>query len=874
MANRNFTPSTHLAKLFSKVSFGIGSFVQTAKFKKLYLIAAFAVLMLTTIYWSLLGARLHLSNADNLVNSLMFNSVQGLHDSLLPQAHTFLIKWPLFLLAGLLGNKAVIITIITILVCLLTIVSFAILLYKIEKRPMVIGTIYFAISSMLLLVPAVPYAGALLPVSMAMLSTRNIEYMFFILALVSIIKSNMAYSNRWFISSVILLSLLFASDKLFVTLSLGGSILMITAFAITRNWRIVSFATHWLVATSVATVTAVASLYLINRMGLVHIANEGSSLGPYGLARTVKDFALGSFYAVTGVLSQFGANPIYDTTEISQIPIALKNRLFSPEILGLIVNLAFVSMGLYMTIRLMLATLTTKPSKNRPLALPPILSVMLIAVTLVAIGSFIVTKHAYLVDARYVAIAFFAVLISTATFARATNISAVKLTMIGFVTSIVIVSSLFAVTLHYSDYRKPLIQYSDRNTAIVKALHDNPVDYIVGDYWRVLPITLQAGQKPLPSPLGSCAEYRSALTRTDWQPNLENANFAYLLSFDKALTDYPACNVDKVISYYGTPNRSILISGSVENPQELLLIYNHGKKQSSVAQPDKKTSVIPALIGNLRTPKCTKQTIMTIVAHQDDDILFTNPDLQRNIDSGDCIRTIYLTAGDGGMNEKYWEGRERGAIAAYSHMAQVDPTDWVYRIYKVTGHAYVNIATPRHDRSISLIFMRLPDGGLQGEGFASSNFTNLPKLYGGIVQNITSVDGQSSYANNDITSTLVSLMSYYKPSVIRSQSSDNSSSLPDHADHIAVSHYAQEAYSQYNLANPNNQIAINTTFVTYMGYPVREHEENISSTESNQKIATFLAYAQQDGAVCKTTEECLNTPTYGEYLKRQYVKDI
>ncbi len=36
---------------------------------------------------------------------------------------------------------------------------------------------------------------------------------------------------------------------------------------------------------------------------------------------------------------------------------------------------------------------------------------------------------------------------------------------------------------------------------------------------------------------------------------------------------------------------------------------------------------------------------LTIVAHPDDDLLFLNPDILRDIEAGRCARTVFVTAG-------------------------------------------------------------------------------------------------------------------------------------------------------------------------------------------------------------------------------------
>jgi len=37
------------------------------------------------------------------------------------------------------------------------------------------------------------------------------------------------------------------------------------------------------------------------------------------------------------------------------------------------------------------------------------------------------------------------------------------------------------------------------------------------------------------------------------------------------------------------------------------------------------------------------------------------------------------------------------------------------------------------------------------------------------------------------------------------------------------------------------------------------------------KEAVFLAYAKFDNSVCQSPQQCEQTPTYGSYLKRQYL---
>src|SRR6266852_3026889 len=72
---------------------------------------------------------------------------------------------------------------------------------------------------------------------------------------------------------------------------------------------------------------------------------------------------------------------------------------------------------------------------------------------------------------------------------------------------------------------------------------------------------------------------------------------------------------------------------------------------------------------------CTLGTTLNIVAHQDDDLLFLSPHLLHDVQAGRCVRTVFVTAGDGGGGAGYWQTRENGPKAAYAEMNGV-PNSW------------------------------------------------------------------------------------------------------------------------------------------------------------------------------------------------------
>lgn len=830
------------------------------KFAKPYYWASIATLLFNTVYWAYLGARYQLANADQLVNSLLFNNVDSIKNALLPQAHSFLIKWPLFLVSGILGSKPWVLVTMTVVLALTTVGSLAYILRRIERRPIIIGTIFFIIASMLLMVPTAPYAGALLPLNMSMFATRNIEYIIFIIGLYFIIKSQKSWRSRPFALGIITLSLLFATDKLFVPLSLGGALTVIVVYSIARKWQVVKIGMLWLYATIISTLISIAIIWAIVALKITHIVSSGS-LGPYNIITSIREFAVGVLYATLGVFSNFGANPAYNAVQLSEIPDKLKANLFSAGVFGYIINITLLLVSIYFALLFTRASITTKTPKNRALPTAPLLSIFLIATSITAVVIFIASNHYYPVDGRYLAIVFFAIAISATTYIKSTNPKTLKpFAIIGLV---VLASMLSSMLFAYQTNKKDIQAtepFSQRNQTIAKALKHQNLDYLVGDYWRVVPIAHKYPKLPIIAPLASCTTYRQALISTQWQPDLKSKSFAYILSFDKSATDFPGCTINDITKAYGAPNSSILVDGSIENPKEMLLIYNNGKKSSD----NNPNYITPKLLSSIQRPKCDI-TDMNIVAHQDDDILFMNPDVQNSINEGHCIRTIYITAGDAGHQTSYWLKRERGAEAAYSYMANIPKTSWNQTMVKISDKAYVAVATPTVNNKISLIFLRLPDGGIFGEGFKNGGMQSLAKLSRGEISQISSVDKQSTYTNDKLQKTLLDIISYYQPSTIRTQSSYTTQHTPDHADHIAGGIYAKNAIDAYKA-----QTNASLSTLNYTGYPVLTMYSNLEGTPLDQKIRTFMTYAQNDGAVCQSVDSCINDRAYGNYLTRQY----
>ena len=249
---------------------------------------------------------------------------------------------------------------------------------------------------------------------------------------------------------------------------------------------------------------------------------------------------------------------------------------------------------------------------------------------------------------------------------------------------------------------------------------------------------------------------------------------------------------------------------------------------------------------------------LTIVAHEDDDLIFISPDLLHAIQAGAAVRTVYVTAGDDGMPASYWMTRENGPKAAYALMA-ASPNTWTESDAGVPGHPMPMFTLSGHP-NITLVHMRLPDGNLNGSGFPSTGNESLQQLWQGTIATIDAVDGSSSYTQASLIDTLASLMTAFQPAQIYTQDFVGTFGDGDHSDHHATAYLAQAAAQRYATAHGLSG---------YEGYGTSSRSANVSGADLTMKQNAFYAYAQDDSQVCYSPSSCAGS-NYATWLLRQY----
>ncbi len=255
---------------------------------------------------------------------------------------------------------------------------------------------------------------------------------------------------------------------------------------------------------------------------------------------------------------------------------------------------------------------------------------------------------------------------------------------------------------------------------------------------------------------------------------------------------------------------------------------------------------------------CSLGTTLNIVAHEDDDLLFLNPAVLHAIQNGRCVRTIFVTAGDAGNDASYWQSREAGAQAAYAQMSGVANT-WTQTDAGISGHP-IPVFTLSGKPAISIAFMRLPDGNLDGTGFTSTNYESLQKLWQGTISTVHTVNGSSSYTKATFSSTLTSLMSSFQPDQINTQDYVGTYGDGDHSDHHTVAYFVQATQSLYTTSH---------AFTGYEDYNTSSLPANVTGTDFTAKQNAFYAYGNDDEFACNSTASCAGT-NYAPWLQRQY----
>lgn len=250
-------------------------------------------------------------------------------------------------------------------------------------------------------------------------------------------------------------------------------------------------------------------------------------------------------------------------------------------------------------------------------------------------------------------------------------------------------------------------------------------------------------------------------------------------------------------------------------------------------------------------------TTLNIVAHLDDDILFMNPDIAYDIDAGDTVWVVYLSASQDDTIETpdmtYVSKRIVGVRAAYAVAAGIASPNWTYQVMPFGNKQIATNTLQGTNLHLAFLYIRAAN--------YNDNCGDLFRLLHDRNFTATTVDGSSMYTEAGLTSTLRSMISSLNPAFIRTEDTNGyAQGVTDNIDHTSAAVLA-------TAADTDSSGATIVPRYEYLGYLDQQVNTvppgyvqdvgmapNLAASAKQQKTQIWQAYYPNDPA--------LNPPFY------------
>ena len=245
---------------------------------------------------------------------------------------------------------------------------------------------------------------------------------------------------------------------------------------------------------------------------------------------------------------------------------------------------------------------------------------------------------------------------------------------------------------------------------------------------------------------------------------------------------------------------------------------------------------------------------LTIVAHQDDDLLFMQPDLHDAVRGGLGVTNVYVTAGNASAGVDAAERRDQAIMVAYGSIA--GDNDWSCGWIEIAGHAAEHCRL--ESAQLSLVFLGYPDGLRHAE-----NHQGLLQLWEGKVKTVSTVARVTTkYDQPGLIAALAEIIDITAPRTLRTLEIAATHG-DDHPDHMLVGALAVLATAASSQA---------PELISYRGYPITGEPANNSLVvaDSLDAFAHYDACASdcgRCGAACLTDRL---EAGYVDMLQRHY----
>lgn len=245
---------------------------------------------------------------------------------------------------------------------------------------------------------------------------------------------------------------------------------------------------------------------------------------------------------------------------------------------------------------------------------------------------------------------------------------------------------------------------------------------------------------------------------------------------------------------------------------------------------------------------------LTVVAHQDDDLLFMQPDLIDAVEQRTGLVNIYVTAGNGRGDLDTAQRRYDGLEEAYAEAAGLESL-WSCGWIELAGH------TAEHCRlaeaGVSLVFLGYPDGGKQGEEPDS-----LLHLWNGSIASAETIaERPTRYDQAGLIAAVAEVIRISKPSTIRTLEIAATHGR-DHADHMIVGALALASVAEAGFTGE---------LLAFRGYAIEGEPANVVDAHYD-KAANMLAHYDACATGCATCGSACPTidKVHATWLRHRY----
>lgn len=257
-------------------------------------------------------------------------------------------------------------------------------------------------------------------------------------------------------------------------------------------------------------------------------------------------------------------------------------------------------------------------------------------------------------------------------------------------------------------------------------------------------------------------------------------------------------------------------------------------------------------------PELGEAANVTIAAHQDDDLIFMQPDVTDVVEDRAGLVSVYVTAGEGkatGTEALAVTGRRNaGLLEAYAEAAGLR-SEWSCGAIEIAGHAAQHCRLD--EARVSLVFLGYPDGGKDGERPDS-----LLHLWEGKIAGATTVAVEPTYYDQaGLIATIAEILTIAKPTTIRTLEIASTHGR-DHTDHMVTGALALLAAAAARST---------AELIAYRGYGNEEEPASLIDPLFDRSANLVAHYdacvtgCSECGTACRTIN-----PAHATWLRRRY----